>query len=282
MRQNLLPAQEVSSTQAWDSTQMPGARYQLVTLAQLKKDCDEIDGNFQDEEERKRCQKEREIKTEQITDESNLALVDSVNAFARAGHSSSGDGALIIFAVIGVVVLIVWIPYVLAYLYQWIAKGESAKGWWQLELLYTAMSRERLSSDTQRSGGFLGLRGSLFMGEDSGQQMILVVEGGRVDFEEVILGQKREYQAGYLMAGPGLSFGSEQTHFGLQIIGGTADSRAIGLLSKATGFFKINFNPWLFSLDLGALYSNIHSDRGAARDIDGFQFVGSVGFGLSF
>jgi hypothetical protein len=216
----------------------------------------------------------------QSKDEEMAGTLDFIGNISKSAGSSD-DGALIVFAVIGIVVLIVWIPYTARYIYKW-AKDSEAPGWWQLDMATTLLDNKEISPGVKRDGYSFGPRLSLFMGAESEHQMALIAEVGKHHLVTEQLGVKQKSDGIYAMAGPGIFWGFRQFQAGLQILGGTSDDNDTGLISKASGRMQFSFLNISASLEFGTYYSQINDWRGISRDIDGFQYFAGFGLGYLF
>ena len=132
---NHLPIKEVTAEEFHSILERVKAQKIIVVQADPKKD-----------------EKEKKHKTE--TEETSSSFLDSVDLSTNVlANSSSGDeAALIIFAVIGLVVIVAWIPYLPVLIHD-IIKGDE-----NLKIHQSLTTQWNPFSGTHRSGSLLGLR----------------------------------------------------------------------------------------------------------------------------
>lgn len=270
---------QLDSQKVQELSYIPGVHSQRILLAQIS-DCQFI----ADPVEKQRCLHEKQSKPSGLKKESTPnnnaeGLSNTINALSKSG--SSKDSALIVFAVIGVVVLIVWIPYTLKYIYNWI-KGDDVSGRWQVETVYTRMFKSDIGQGISRSGNLYGARLTLSMGDEIGSQMGLVVEGGRHSITDKAATWSSSNDGSYIMGGPAIYWGFKEMFLGLELTGGTSDLARVGLMSKANGALQFSISHFTFGLDLGAMYTRIKEFRGLTSNIDSFQFFLSTAVGVQF
>lgn len=233
---NILPIKQVSPEEFSSILEHVKAQKVIVVQANVKKD--------------ERDEKEKEHKAE--SEETSTSFLDSVDLSTNVlANSSSGDeAALIIFAVIGLVVIVAWIPYLPVLIHDIIKGDENLK----IHQLLTTQWNPFLG--THRSGGLLGLRYSFFeerLDKDQTLKMGFAVESGHYVAKE-----KFRFEGAYWLAGPSIVIGDYDTDslFGkIDLMGGTSFDSDLGLVSRAE--FSINWldeSGLLVGLSVGGLY----------------------------
>jgi len=197
--------------------------------------------------------------------------------------ANSRDAALIVFAVIGIVVLIIWIPYTIRYLYKYFRDGEGS-GWMTLSFSHLNLKKtEQTPHPIERNGVLNGLNMLLAMGDEA-THMGLALEGGQYTLHDLNTNTRvvTKSEDKYLMGGPSILYGFKEFNGSLDIMGGKGFGNTTGLMSKASLGLNFTFSKIYLGLQLGAFYSKIKDFSGVLRDIDGFQFFIGGKFGITF
>ncbi len=235
---NQLPVKQVSPELFHSILEQVKAQKVIVVQADAKK------------EDKDKDKEEKEPKTG--PEETSSSFLDSIDLSTNVlANSNSGDeAALIIFAVIGLVVIVAWIPYLPVLIHDIIKGDENLK----IHQLLTTQWNPFLV--THRSGGLLGLRYSFLeerLDKDQTLKMGFAVESGHY-----LVKENKRFEGVYWLAGPSIVIGDYDTDslFGkIDLMGGTSFDSDLGLVSRAE--FSINWlgqSGLLFGLSVGGLY----------------------------
>ncbi len=215
--------------------------------------------------------------------DSNAARKTRIHTYNRSSFwdlnlsswgSHNGEDALILFAVIGVIVVIAVIPYALKYIYD-LVQGENTCYFHQfgLQFISTSSNSDRVHENNRlfsfMYSGHVDHFKSVnigFVAEIGVQQLKISQEGSYLDhidrnFEEIGL---------YSMVGPKLYFARylpNPSHGYLQILGGASFNSDLGTIAKA----EIGYN-WFFDrklgigFSLGSLYYKVNPKDGFLKN----------------
>lgn len=213
--------------------------------------------------------------------------------FTDFGTGGTKDAALVIFAIVGVVVVVAWIPYVPVLFYDY-ATGEKDK--FQLSQVITFQGTTIIGEggeQTPRHGGLLGARYSLFVEEIEKASVIkkgLSFESGYYITKEDTLDDQTEVrrEGAYWLVGPTLMVGDKidfnnSIFAKLDLMAGTSFDRDLGLVMKAdfsgNWLFKCGFT---LGAGLGGLYLHVKDDKGVLADANDFALTFSGIMGYAF
>jgi hypothetical protein len=231
-------------------------------------------------------EKKEEVK-KVIKEETHVYIAPPNSNFtiASGGHLNS-DSALIVFAVVGLMVVIMWLPYfpILAY--------KSLKGDMNTSIInhfsfQTTPIHSKLRNGS-RSGVLLSARHSFYIQKEKTDDFTLLglsSELGHYDFDQYNNRLKGEY----FLIGPSIILNSKldlksdhyQTFGKIDLMAGTSFDGNLGLVSKAEvsimGKFYRNFTA---GFGLGALYFDVNESRGLATNVNdlGLFYSGKIGY----
>lgn len=236
-----------------------------------------------DEEKKK---KEEEQRLERVGHTSS----NFADIFLDIGTGGSKDAALVIFAIVGLVVVVAWIPYVPILVYDALT-GDRDK--FQFSHLLTIQGTPIIGGEESRSGSLLAGRYAIYIEEKERASSIkkgLGFEAGYyLSKEEKLDGdQEVRNEGAYWLIGPSLMVGEPMgdgnTLFArLDLMGGTSFDSDLGLVTKAE--FSGN---WLFKsgftmgLGIGGLYLHVKDDKGVLDDSNDIALTFSGIFGYAF
>lgn len=197
-----------------------------------------------------------------------------------SSNGSSGDGAAVVFVIVGTVVVVVWALYVFKYLYD-VSVGATPCGGWNELTALTAVS----SSATAQHLRFEGLRYATGFRADAldvglsfelGQADILLKEAGTLDL-----------QGRYWLLGPMLRWRLSQdanpSYFQMDFVAGSTEHDAVGLLAKASMGLLFGIGDALqFGLNWGVVKINLDENQGIISDRNQYHYVYSASFGFKF
>lgn len=242
-----------------------------------------------DEEEIKEEVK-KVVKEEAIN--SPIALKPHSNiSFSTAGNLNS-DTALLVFAVVGLIVVIMWVPYFPILAYKAISGRENMKMVNHLSFEITPI--ENNLNNQSLSGSLISLRHSLYIKDESSKDFTLLglsTELGHYDFDEYdsYYANHKNMNGEYVLIGPSLLINGSldldsdkfQTFGKIDLMGGTSFDGNLGLISKAElslmGKFYKNLTA---GIGIGALYLNVKRERGLATNVNDLSlfYSGKTGY----
>jgi hypothetical protein len=200
--------------------------------------------------------------------------------------SRTGEAALVVFAVVGLVVTIAWLPYFPILAYEAITDKENVQPFQHLSLTWSPLlgKMDSLANETKKdspsSGALTGLRYNLY-GEridDPGMMKLgLGLELGHYSFLE---------EGSYWLLGPSLLFGDmEAKSFFSKIdlfLGSSFDSD-LGLVSRVDLSLNYAFlSKFTVGLGLGTLYLDIKENRGVVSGTNRLGFLLNANLGYAF
>lgn len=207
---------------------------------------------------------------------------NDVHAFIQGiSFDGNNEAALIIFAVVGIVVIVAWIPYFAGVTYQLI-KGE--KDSFQLNHL---VSGQFTQLTTDRDGILAGGRYSLFVNPVNDRGAVsygLSFESGYYESQEKNKNGKRELNHGaYWMTGPTILAGEGSLFGKIDLLAGSSFDRNLGLISKAEASLNWLFDSGLtLGASIGGLYFHVKDRNGILKHENDLGFTYGVVSGFSF
>ncbi|MCW8831546.1 MAG: hypothetical protein OQK32_08525, partial [Gammaproteobacteria bacterium] len=220
-------------------------------------------------------------KVEQNTDDDSLrVMLEVTDDVLNSSGNGSGDGAAVLFVIVGTVVVIVWALYVFKYLYD-VSLGDAPCGRWH-EL--TVVSSSASVGDGQHAR-FDGLRyatgfrdGSLDVGIgfELGQTDILLSEVGVL-----------ELKGRYWLLGPMLRWRLSQeknpSYFQMNFVAGSTEHDEVGLLAKASlGLLFGIGDSMQLGLNWGVLNIDLNEDQGIITERDQYHYLYGINVGFKF
>jgi hypothetical protein len=202
---------------------------------------------------------------------------------------NSSDSAIVVFAIIGVVVIIAWLPYAITYLYDLGDSDSQYCPWYRLSFKNKSITNTGPNIDVERDAVFSSVQlGVASLNEDY-PFLGLITEVGNHRIKDKLLGVITEYNGSYFMAGPSVSLGKPNGDvITLDLMGGFSDHRSVALLGEASFNWNINiykkatdFSPTI-NLGFGANYLNIKENEGIIKNINKYSLFLGVGIGVNF
>ena len=208
--------------------------------------------------------------------------------------SSGSEAALIIFAVVGLVVVVMWIPYFPIMAYRAFADDNDMCFINHLSVHGLSINASSGPLNEERSGSLWGGRYSTYLRKKGESEFLtngLNFELGRYQFDESSfkVGREKNFEGSYFLIGPSMLFGkdphgsiSETDLFGkIDLLGGTSFDGNIGLVSKAE--FTLNTsirNNFTFGAGIGGLYLDVKTARGLISDVNNVSvfYSGNIGY----
>ncbi len=185
---------------------------------------------------------------------------------------SGGEGAIVTFAIIGVILVIAWIVAFPVMIFEALANREDYNTFQFLSLNYSRFSLSGLHREAQLEG----LRYSVFLtAEESldGRNYGVALEAGHYDY----------YTHGeYWMAGPsfmyGWGIGKRNAFWKLDLLAGSTFDSQFGIFSKADGSINFEVSPDLsLGAGIGAVYVDV---KGYSTQLSSSHNLGFL-YGLS-
>lgn len=214
------------------------------------------------------------------SEESLRVMVDFTDDMMRSGNGSSGDGAAVLFVIVGTVVVVVWALYVFKYLYD-VSVGNAPCGHWN-ELTVVSSAAATGEAQHARFGGLrfaTGFREGILdvgIGFELGKTDILLSEVGVL-----------ELKGRYWLLGPvlrwRLSQGGNPSYFQMNFVAGTTEHDEVGRLAKASLGLLLGIGDSMqLGLNWGALNINLNGDQGIITERSQYHYLYGVSMGFRF
>jgi len=218
----------------------------------------------------------------------SVAQADHGDGFADflcnlcSGDWGDGNGAVVIYVVIGVAVVAAVVVYATAFLVEALTGTGQHRHWWDL-----AADATFLTGDGNR-GSLSGARVSAGL-ENRAAKIGLVLDGGRIDARVRTRDstQPLNISGGYVMAGTAVRWQLDDavnpSCFGIELLAGTASAQQVGLISEARATLTFGIgNRARLGLSLGALYLGLKATDGLLTDAHDFSILLGVHSGIRF
>lgn len=213
-------------------------------------------------------------------DESLRVMIDFTEDMMNSSNGSSGEGAAVVFVIVGTVVVVVWALYVFKYLYD-VSLGNAPCGRWHELTVVKSIA----SSGEGQHARFDGLRystgfrdGSLDVGIgfELGQTDILLSEVGVL-----------ELKGRYWLLGPilrwRLSQGINPSYFQMNFVAGSTEHDEVGLLAKASlGLLFGIGDSMQLGLNWGAMNINLDENQGIISERSQYHYLYGINVGFKF
>jgi len=191
----------------------------------------------------------------------------------------NGDGAVVLFVIVGAVVVVVWTLYLFKYLYD-VSVGYQPCRWYEMGFSSTAISTDTLqhayfNGITFQTGAQDGVTEFGLSGE-VGNADIRLIDNGILDMQGL-----------YWLVGPTLrwrlSRGENPHYFQMQFMAGSTENAAMGVLAKADLSFHLALSDWMnLGLSWGAMNMNLHENDGIITNRDQYFYLYSISAGFRF
>jgi len=208
-------------------------------------------------------------------------VVDISDSILKSGsNNKNGDGAVIVFVIIGTILVVVWALYVFKYLYDLSSGFKPCETWYELTFTNSLISHTK-----DEHIDFNGLR---FMTgfRDSNTDVGIAVELGNAD---ILLTETESLKLNgyYWMLGPmlrwRLSTGYNPHYFKMNFMGGTTEHDEIGVIAKATLGFQFGISKYAhIGFSWGAMNINLNEDQGIILERDQYHYLYGVNTGFKF
>jgi hypothetical protein len=261
-------------------------RLALTEFEELKKKEEQERKKRRQEKLRKQKEKEEQERKERQTTMAQTAQdVAPLHQINLGGDA--GDAALVVFAVIGLVVIIAWIPYAAMGIKELITGQKSSNLDFLLSINTSLIEKKRIRSQTNtiRSGSDLNLNLSFYFKESESSQYGLSTEVGYHLFEDQLQSGTIQHNAVYALTGPSLRvFFDNKKTLGLKmdLMAGTSEDNSIGLLSKAQILLQVYQNDLLLHFGGGSQFIESQRTEGPLLNLNSFNFYAVAGVGFNF
>ncbi len=206
---------------------------------------------------------------------SQTELPGPIDFLFRGGGGGNGkDAAILIFAVVGTVVLVAWIPYTALLVYRAIKKPENFKVHSLLEAQFIYLS------PAERKGFIGAIQYTPFLIEKSSAKKSnygLNFEIGNYHFKDSGDLASVKYNSFYWLIGPSIVFGNldapgKAVFAKLDLMAGTSFSRDVKLMLKADISFQfIPVKKFFYGVGFGADYMDGQKGKGIVTHIDNLK-----------
>lgn len=263
-----------------------------------------LEEDKKDESETQPAEKEdEEIESEPAVEDDEKSETDEVattkpgSTKTKSDHESfcieapscsdvgGGDGAAILFVVIGVFVVVVFMVYGIKYIYDVARHYDEYNYWWELDAAITLLGNNETPAKHE-SGTLQGFKfASGFM--DRNFHIGLAAEIGNLDLKLDLRDQEEleEFTGFYGVLGPAVrvffSENNQQVYLFLELLTGTTSPQKIRLISMAR--LGVNFKIYehlRVGFNVGSLYVELKEDEGYFRERSDFSYI--AGFELGF
>lgn len=215
----------------------------------------------------------REERTKTKDEPTEFDAIDQIDLGTQVyAGSGSDEVALIVFAIVGVAMIVAWVPYMPILAYKAIREGNGGVSSHHTlslkhEVLLGSFDSFAGTSDkaVARSGYLSGLSYGYFLNKrrDPFTKLGVSVETGGYEVKENISDRN---DGAYWFAGPSLLYGdlSNRSLYGrLDLLAGSTFDSNYGLISKANLSCHYLFSPSVsVGLNFSALYLRVKEDRG--------------------
>ncbi len=197
---------------------------------------------------------------------------------AFSGNTDS-EAALVIFAVMGLVVVIAWLPYFPILIHDVITNGKD-----KYEFRHI-ISTQYTHLTNKRSGSFTGGRYSFYAREKDKDDLLingLTFESGYYLTKEQGLADRHERREGaYFLLGPSILLGADSFYGKADLMAGTSFDKDLGLITKADFSLNLRLDSGItFGPSIGAIYMNVKDHQGTldSKNNLGLTFSFSTGY----
>lgn len=249
---------------------------ELRELEKQKKEKEKKEKEKKEEEKRKAEEKKQAEQRVVEQDDINLPI----HVGANFSGSGSGEGAILVFAIVGTVIVFAWIPYVVMLLYRGFKHPEDYRF---RSMLIAQTNRFIDNGDVERVGNMSGLRYTTFIEE---RKLIannitqkrfygLNVEFGNYHFNDVdgVNNRRIGYDSEYWLVGPAFIYGNmrdtETVFFKTDFLAGSSFKNDVDLILRAELSLNYKFESGIVTgLGFGGNYLRGRSGQGFIKYAD--------------
>ncbi len=217
---------------------------------------------------------------DESTGEDSFRVMLDITDDMMHSSGSSGDGAAVLFVIVGTVVVIVWSLYVFKYLYD-VSLGNAPCGRWN----EVAVVSSSASTGEAQHARFNGLRYSTGV-RDGSMDVGISLELGETDILLSEVGVL-ELKGRYWLLGPvlrwRLSQGINPSYFQTNFVAGSTEHDEVGLLAKASLGFLFGLGDSLqLGLNWGAMNIDLNENEGVITQRDQYHYFYGINMGFRF
>ena len=213
-------------------------------------------------------------------DDSLRVMVDFSSDMMKSSGSGNGDGAVIVFVIVGTVLIVVWALYVFKYLYD-VATGFSPCGKWS-DLVFTSSS---ISGYGNQRANFNGIRYMTGF-RDGATEFGIAAELG---YSDILLNEitTPEMKGLYWFIGPilrwRLSASKNPHYFQMNFLAGSTEHDEMGVIAQATLGLQFGIGDAMrLGLSWGAMNINLKNDQGIISDDEQYYYLYGLNVGYRF
>ncbi len=201
----------------------------------------------------------------------------------------SSEGAVVVFAIIGVIVVIAWIPYALMYLYDLQKDRATYCPWYHTSVRYKEIKSSGPELNVKREASFTSINVGIASLKDEYSFFGLGLELGHHEIKDSLDSGSEVYSGEYFMLGPRVSLGKPfRDNITLSLLGGSSTHSNISFMAETNLGWSINLNraakkyaPTI-NLNLGANYLDIKETEGIIKNINKYALYVGMGFGFNY
>jgi hypothetical protein len=220
---------------------------------------------------------------------SNFGSNINVSGNTSFSVPASDDAAIVVFAIIGLVVIIAWIPYAITYLYDLQYEGTTYCPWYRLSYQFKQLKSNSEKLDIDRDAKFHGFQLGISSLHQEYSFFSFVAEVGHHEITDTIDGEDQKYFGEYLMLGPSVVLGKPNKDvIALNLMGGASTNSDVSVIAEAALNWSINLNSLavkyapILNLNFGANYLDVKETEGIIKNMNKNSLFWGVGFGFNF
>lgn len=232
---------------------------------------------------------EKEMKKIMKDAETNPNIHINTNVNLNMNMSGSKEDAILVFAIVGLIVVMAWIPYAIKYLYD-LGNGDDYCPWYRLSFRHKQIMDSSKDFGSKRESTFSGVQLGIASLKRDYSGLGLAFEVGGHKIKDTIDNNQKTYSGTYFLMGPSIAIGEPDTQvYSVDLLGGSSTDSNIEFLAEAAFNWNINLNPHArevaptINLSFGASYIGLEQDEGIVGDkIDEYSLFFGIGFGFNF
>lgn len=214
-----------------------------------------------------------------VGEDSINVMLDISGDVLNSASGGNGDGAALVFVIVGTVLVVVWALYVFKFLYD-VATGFKPCYWSELTL-----SSSRISSNSDDYADFKGI--NYMTGFRNGATEVgISIELGHSDIQLPQLLNQR-LKGSYLFLGPLLRWrmsASKNPHyFSMNFLAGSTEHDEMGTIAKASLGLQFGLGTSThLGFSWGAMSIDVKDSQGILQDRNEYFYLYGMNFGFKF